>query len=203
MGFFSRQRNDGEGEFAGSKHTDSFLPRFRNGDRGIGWSDHRLTALAFSSTATSASEVESCLFQLGGQVGVDVDVSIRDGGVRTLCHPNSPSTHGAPYPHPTPLHQLARRTTRPCPRRPDKPPASPRRSQTWRRHPHRITTGDCLTTRDSLLQHRTPGPPVVSIEAFLSLTQQVQTLAGMMQAIVLYIPQLAQVLAHQHLNAPR
>ncbi|RWW87043.1 hypothetical protein BHE74_00004142 [Ensete ventricosum] len=48
MGFFSRQRKDGEGEFAGSKHTDSFLPRFRNGDRGIGRSDHRLTALAFS-----------------------------------------------------------------------------------------------------------------------------------------------------------
>ncbi|URD96845.1 hypothetical protein MUK42_37016 [Musa troglodytarum] len=47
MGFVSRPRNYGEGEFAGSKHTDSFLLRFLDGDRGIGCSDHCLTALAF------------------------------------------------------------------------------------------------------------------------------------------------------------
>ncbi|RWW69170.1 hypothetical protein BHE74_00023256 [Ensete ventricosum] len=47
------------------------------------------------------------------------------------------------------------------------------------------------------------GPPAVSTEAFLDLTQQVQTLAGMMQAIVPYIPQLAQALAHQCSDAPR
>ncbi|RZR87688.1 hypothetical protein BHM03_00015133 [Ensete ventricosum] len=48
-----------------------------------------------------------------------------------------------------------------------------------------------------------PGPPVVSTEAFLDLTQQGQMLAGMVQTIVAYIHQLAQVLAHQRPNAPR
>ncbi|RZS10690.1 hypothetical protein BHM03_00041949 [Ensete ventricosum] len=47
------------------------------------------------------------------------------------------------------------------------------------------------------------GPPAVSVEAFLSLTQHVQTLAGMVQIIIPYIPQLAQALAHQRPDAPR
>ncbi|RZS13818.1 hypothetical protein BHM03_00045434 [Ensete ventricosum] len=47
------------------------------------------------------------------------------------------------------------------------------------------------------------GPPVVTTEAFLGLTQQVQTLVGMIQAIVPYIPQLAQALVHQRPDAPR
>ncbi|RRT61307.1 hypothetical protein B296_00027992 [Ensete ventricosum] len=47
------------------------------------------------------------------------------------------------------------------------------------------------------------GPPAVSAEAFLSLTQQVQTLVGMVQISIPYIPQLAQALAHQRPDAPR
>ncbi|RRT79593.1 hypothetical protein B296_00005178 [Ensete ventricosum] len=42
------------------------------------------------STATLAFEVKSRPFQLGGQVGGVV--SSRGGGVRTWCHPDSPST---------------------------------------------------------------------------------------------------------------
>ncbi|RRT85928.1 hypothetical protein B296_00000369 [Ensete ventricosum] len=45
-------------------------------------------------------------------------------------------------------------------------------------------------------------PPAISTEAFLSLTQQVKTLARMVQTIVPYIPQLAQVLAHQRPDTP-
>ncbi|RWW11398.1 hypothetical protein GW17_00024990 [Ensete ventricosum] len=41
------------------------------------------------------------------------------------------------------------------------------------------------------------GPPIVTTEAFLGLAQQVQTLTGMIQAIVPYIPQLAQAPVHQ------
>ncbi|RWW41556.1 hypothetical protein BHE74_00052968 [Ensete ventricosum] len=47
------------------------------------------------------------------------------------------------------------------------------------------------------------GPPVMTTEAFLGFTQQVQTLTGMIQAIVPYIPQLAQTLTHQRTNVPR
>ncbi|RRT37757.1 hypothetical protein B296_00027796 [Ensete ventricosum] len=47
-----------------------------------------------------------------------------------------------------------------------------------------------------------PGPPVVSTKAFLGLTPQVQTLAGMVHTIVPYIPQSAQVLSHQCPDAP-
>ncbi|RRT58221.1 hypothetical protein B296_00018420 [Ensete ventricosum] len=47
-----------------------------------------------------------------------------------------------------------------------------------------------------------PGPPIVSTEAFLSLTHQVQTLAGMMQIIVQHIPQLMQTLASQQPGGP-
>ncbi|RRT74529.1 hypothetical protein B296_00018205 [Ensete ventricosum] len=42
----------------------------------------------------------------------------------------------------------------------------------------------------------------MSTEAFLGLTQQVQTLARMIQAIVPYIPQSAQALAYQRSDAP-
>ncbi|RRT78797.1 hypothetical protein B296_00026535 [Ensete ventricosum] len=48
-----------------------------------------------------------------------------------------------------------------------------------------------------------PGPPALSTEAFLGLTQQVQTLVGMMQAIIPYIPQLVQALAQERSNIPR
>ncbi|RWW77842.1 hypothetical protein BHE74_00013957 [Ensete ventricosum] len=47
------------------------------------------------------------------------------------------------------------------------------------------------------------GPPAILTEAFLSLTQQVKTLAGMVQTTIPYIPKLAQVLAHQRPDAPR
>ncbi|RRT56101.1 hypothetical protein B296_00024247 [Ensete ventricosum] len=47
------------------------------------------------------------------------------------------------------------------------------------------------------------GPPIVTTEAFLGLTQQVQTLTGMIQAIIPYVPQLAQALAHERSNVPR
>ncbi|RZR97827.1 hypothetical protein BHM03_00027082 [Ensete ventricosum] len=47
------------------------------------------------------------------------------------------------------------------------------------------------------------GPPAVTTEAFLGLTQQVRTLTGMIQAIVPYIPQLAQAPTHQHPHVPR
>ncbi|RWW79602.1 hypothetical protein BHE74_00012097 [Ensete ventricosum] len=47
------------------------------------------------------------------------------------------------------------------------------------------------------------GPPGVTTEAFLSLTQQVRTLTGMIQANVPYIPQLAQAPMHQHPHIPR
>ncbi|RWW81318.1 hypothetical protein BHE74_00010297 [Ensete ventricosum] len=46
-------------------------------------------------------------------------------------------------------------------------------------------------------------PPIVTTEAFLGLTQQVQTLTGMIQAIIPYVPQLAQALAHQRPDVPR
>ncbi|RZR71603.1 hypothetical protein BHM03_00006002 [Ensete ventricosum] len=47
------------------------------------------------------------------------------------------------------------------------------------------------------------GPSGVTTEAFLNLTQQVRTLTGMIQAIVPYIPQLAQAPTHQHMHIPR
>ncbi|RWV78432.1 hypothetical protein GW17_00060608 [Ensete ventricosum] len=47
-----------------------------------------------------------------------------------------------------------------------------------------------------------PGPPPVSVEAFLGFTHQVQALAGMMQTIIPYIPQLVQMLS-QHPGLPR
>ncbi|RWW60641.1 hypothetical protein BHE74_00032359 [Ensete ventricosum] len=47
------------------------------------------------------------------------------------------------------------------------------------------------------------GPPIVMAEAFLGLAQQVRTLIGMIQAIVPYIPQLAQAPMHQCPNVPR
>ncbi|RZR83740.1 hypothetical protein BHM03_00010469 [Ensete ventricosum] len=50
---------------------------------------------------------------------------------------------------------------------------------------------------------RSLGPPVVTAEAFLGLAQQVRTLTGMIQAIVPYIPQLAQALMHQRPYVPR
>ncbi|RZS13543.1 hypothetical protein BHM03_00045152 [Ensete ventricosum] len=42
-----------------------------------------------------------------------------------------------------------------------------------------------------------PAPFVVTTEAFLDLTNQVQALAGMMQIIVPYLPQLIQSATHQ------
>ncbi|RZS22552.1 hypothetical protein BHM03_00055348, partial [Ensete ventricosum] len=42
-----------------------------------------------------------------------------------------------------------------------------------------------------------PAPFVVTIEAFLDLTSQVQALAGMVQTIVPYLPQLMHLTAHQ------
>ncbi|RWW44403.1 hypothetical protein BHE74_00049853 [Ensete ventricosum] len=120
--------------------------------------------------------------------------------------------HGAPHPRPIPLHRQARRTTRPRPRddrgkaeRTDKllshstVPPTPNRY--WR-----------LLNDPAPAPGLTPpppnlGPPIVTTEAFLGLTQQVQTLAGMIEAIVPYIPQLAkalaQALAHQCPDAPR
>ncbi|RRT49687.1 hypothetical protein B296_00050451 [Ensete ventricosum] len=47
------------------------------------------------------------------------------------------------------------------------------------------------------------GPPVVTAKAFVGLAQQVQILTGMIQAIVPYIPQLAQAPMHQRLDVPR
>ncbi|RZS25634.1 hypothetical protein BHM03_00058859 [Ensete ventricosum] len=47
------------------------------------------------------------------------------------------------------------------------------------------------------------GPPGVTTEVFLGLTQQVRTLIGMIQVIVPYIPQLAQAPTHQHPYIPR
>ncbi|RWW80984.1 hypothetical protein BHE74_00010648 [Ensete ventricosum] len=47
------------------------------------------------------------------------------------------------------------------------------------------------------------GPPVVTAEAFLGLAQQVRTLTGIIQAIVPYIPQLAQAPMHQRPDVPR
>ncbi|RZS20764.1 hypothetical protein BHM03_00053318 [Ensete ventricosum] len=47
------------------------------------------------------------------------------------------------------------------------------------------------------------GPPVVTTEAFLGLTQQVQALIGMIEAIVPCIPQLAQAPTHQLPHVPR
>ncbi|RZS10621.1 hypothetical protein BHM03_00041861 [Ensete ventricosum] len=57
-----------------------------------------------------------------------------------------------------------------------------------------------LAPPDPGLSPITPGlgPPVVTTEAFLGLSQQVRTLTGMIQAIVPYIPQLAQAPTHQH-----
>ncbi|RRT42712.1 hypothetical protein B296_00037407 [Ensete ventricosum] len=62
-----------------------------------------------------------------------------------------------------------------------------------------------LAPPDPGLSPITPGlgPPVVTTKAFLSLTQQVQTLTGMIQVIVPYIPQLAQAPTHQHPHVPR
>ncbi|RZS22803.1 hypothetical protein BHM03_00055646 [Ensete ventricosum] len=61
-----------------------------------------------------------------------------------------------------------------------------------------------LAPPDPGLSPITPGlgPPVVTTEAFLGLTQQVRTLTGMIQAIVPYIPQLAQAPTHQHPHVP-
>ncbi|RWW40960.1 hypothetical protein BHE74_00053589, partial [Ensete ventricosum] len=42
-----------------------------------------------------------------------------------------------------------------------------------------------------------PAPLMVTVEAFLGLTNQVQALAGMMQTIIPYLPQLAHSVAHQ------
>ncbi|RRT52537.1 hypothetical protein B296_00047203 [Ensete ventricosum] len=42
-----------------------------------------------------------------------------------------------------------------------------------------------------------PAPFVVTIEAFLGLTSQVQALAGMVQTIVIYLPQLIYSTTHQ------
>ncbi|RRT68223.1 hypothetical protein B296_00038482 [Ensete ventricosum] len=42
------------------------------------------------------------------------------------------------------------------------------------------------------------GPPIVTTKAFLDLTQQVQALAGMVQTIVSYLPQLIQSITSQH-----
>ncbi|RWW82826.1 hypothetical protein BHE74_00008690, partial [Ensete ventricosum] len=42
-----------------------------------------------------------------------------------------------------------------------------------------------------------PAPPMVTAEAFLGLTSQVQALAGMVQTIIPYLPQLVQSAAHQ------
>ncbi|RRT31694.1 hypothetical protein B296_00054325, partial [Ensete ventricosum] len=42
-----------------------------------------------------------------------------------------------------------------------------------------------------------PAPPMVTAEAFLDLTSQVQALAGMVQTIILYLPQLMHMAAHQ------
>ncbi|RRT42710.1 hypothetical protein B296_00050773 [Ensete ventricosum] len=47
-----------------------------------------------------------------------------------------------------------------------------------------------------------PRSPMVSIEAFLCLTHQVQALARMMQTIIPHIPQLMQMLASHQLVAP-
>ncbi|RWW71270.1 hypothetical protein BHE74_00020992 [Ensete ventricosum] len=63
--------------------------------------------------------------------------------------------------------------------------------------------GEDLKTYRKYAKAPNLGLPVVSTEAFLGLTQQVQTLAGIIQAIVPYIPQLVQALAHQCPNAPR
>ncbi|RWW62285.1 hypothetical protein BHE74_00030602 [Ensete ventricosum] len=42
------------------------------------------------------------------------------------------------------------------------------------------------------------GLPIVTTKAFLDLTQQVQALAGMVQTIVSYLPQLIQSIISQH-----
>ncbi|RWW83055.1 hypothetical protein BHE74_00008459, partial [Ensete ventricosum] len=42
-----------------------------------------------------------------------------------------------------------------------------------------------------------PAPPMVTAEAFLGLTSQVQALAGMVQTIIPYLPQLMHTAAHQ------
>ncbi|RRT40697.1 hypothetical protein B296_00022342 [Ensete ventricosum] len=47
------------------------------------------------------------------------------------------------------------------------------------------------------------GHPLMTTEAFLGLTQQVRALTGKIQAIVPYIPQLAQAPTHQHPHVPR
>ncbi|RZR82623.1 hypothetical protein BHM03_00009075 [Ensete ventricosum] len=62
-----------------------------------------------------------------------------------------------------------------------------------------------LAPPDPRLSPITPGlgPPVVTTEAFLGLTQQVRMLTGMIQAIVPCIPQLAQASMHQHPRVPR
>ncbi|RZS28342.1 hypothetical protein BHM03_00061925 [Ensete ventricosum] len=72
-------------------------------------------------------------------------------------------------------------------------------------HYWRLFNDPGLAPPDPELSPITPGlgPPVVTTEAFLSLTQQVRTLTGMIQAIVPYIPQLAQAPTHQHPHFPR
>ncbi|RRT81560.1 hypothetical protein B296_00008559, partial [Ensete ventricosum] len=42
-----------------------------------------------------------------------------------------------------------------------------------------------------------PTPLMVTTETFLGLTSQVQALAGIVQTIILYLPQLAHSMAHQ------
>ncbi|RRT51274.1 hypothetical protein B296_00050065 [Ensete ventricosum] len=72
-------------------------------------------------------------------------------------------------------------------------------------HYRRLFNDPGLTPPDPGLTPPPPslGPPVVTAEAFLGLTQQVRTLTGMIQAIIPYIPQLAQAPMHQRPNVPR
>ncbi|RWV79978.1 hypothetical protein GW17_00058815 [Ensete ventricosum] len=108
------------------------------------------------------------------------------------------------------------------------PNKKPKLGAPWQIHPHPSTnhtsgwTNSLLSHGEASIVPPTPnhywrllndprltppapnlGPPAMSIEAFLGLTQQVQTLAEMIQAIVPYIPQSAQALAHQRSDAPR
>ncbi|RZR77492.1 hypothetical protein BHM03_00002604 [Ensete ventricosum] len=69
----------------------------------------------------------------------------------------------------------------------------------------RLFNNPGLAPPDPGLSPITPGLglPGVTTEAFLGLTQQVQMLIGMIQAIVPYIPQLAQASTHQHPHIPQ
>ncbi|RRT53455.1 hypothetical protein B296_00028176 [Ensete ventricosum] len=72
-------------------------------------------------------------------------------------------------------------------------------------HYWRLFNDPWLAPPDPGLSPITPGlgPPGMTTEVFLDLTQQVRTLTGMIQVIVPYIPQLAQVPTHQHPYIPR